>query len=135
MMTDNDLKHLFANQRAIDQALCPDFEDVEPATLDLAKKTSRPRLLVRIYAVTAVAALILVGFGFSVWQGLAKPDSPPQAINKVELNRIESVCDSLLLMIDDLDRIEDAPILDREMAWPTGTDSLLATNHVEFSFD
>ena len=71
---------------------------------------------------------ILGKYGLATWINTPRPDEPDVfSASQADLQRLNQVCDSLLARVKELDpeTMTKAGTVEREMDWPTGTDSLM----------
>jgi len=136
---DNDLKRMFEAQRKVDERLTPSFDDIEaksraardftPAASD-RKSVSWPVTV----ALSAIALSLVVGL--ASWINTSRPDEPDvSSASHADLQKLNQVCDSLLVRINELDpeTMEESSTVEQETDWPTGTDSLIPFETLRFN--
>ena len=139
MNEDDDLKRMFEAQRKVDEGLTPSFGDIEAklhAARDLTPAASDRKsvsLPVRI-ALSAIAVSVVIGL--ASWINTPRPDERDvSSASQADLQKLNQVCDSLLVRIKELDpeTMMKAGFVEPEMDWPTETDSLIPFETLSFS--
>ena len=142
MNQDIDLKRLYDAQREVDEALAPDFDDIESAIranheLISASADRRPRGRIS-YTVAAVAATVTIVIVMGLAASIITPRSGDPDILSAshEMQRLNRACDDLLARLEGLDSEltnENADTLDSEMNWQTVSDTLIRFDALSFN--
>jgi hypothetical protein len=124
---DNELKRMFKAQRKVDERLAPSFADIQAKSQAARDCTAGPAGR-QSRSVVVVAAMTLTVVGLVSWINTPRPDEPDvSSASQADLQKLNQVCDSLLVRIKELDpeTMTKAGTVEQAMDWPTGTDSLI----------
>jgi len=124
---DEELKRMFEATRCVDQRLQSTFDELVskaavPRVEDAQAVTPRSApMAVAVTAAAVVAAVLLCSASRFDWKGVA-----PVASSHDDLQKLNQVCDSLLVAINEPDA---------GMKWTTETDSLLPQRAINFQIE